>query len=523
MSQIKQTIQAMHRRDTLNMLFWLGWLLIVGEIFISVRFQLLFATTPDEQAVAVLYGIGIPLATVAFFKLSIIFHDKRFMLAAFSLFLLLFFWGWHTQYSYLLNETDTKDNSGRVSVIQNEHLKTLDERLKNLPVVGAVFQDSSDSQIKALEEQLSRCPNGQTTVCKKPLMEKIEALQIKRERNGTAAMVHQERDSILKEKDRALRSMTGLDADMENAKVMSVYKGISWMVNKMGGNCSPKEAEYLASIIGTFLYTVLSCGIWGFRTKLIMESSEESPARFDRVNYQAENTDAEEARLWNRVQNAAPVYRQRATQAVGGIRERLQAAISNRQPVTPTAQMNSAAVVNENTVPQSLINAVNAQNDMRRGMVTTFDNFDDDVEFDATTAPRRMTGMGFMGEIVPSPENAGETAATTPENNRPAVVGCSQETTPAVVNQLQQATTETATTSANAGNLSGRSAAALVSYDDIKQAVVDGKIPVVSIRKLIDYTRSISTTGTGIGDRMARKIISMLKDDGIINLKNEVL
>lgn len=399
MSQIKQTIQAMHRRDTLNMLFWLGWLLIVGEIFISVRFQLLFATTPDEQAVAVLYGIGIPLATVAFFKLSIIFHDKRFMLAAFSLFLLLFFWGWHTQYSYLLNETDTKDNSGRVSVLQNEHLKTLDERLKNLPVVGAVFQDSSDSQIKTLEEQLSRCPNGQTTVCKKPLMQKIEALQIKRERNGTAAMVHQERDSILKEKDRALRSMTGLDADMENAKVMSVYKGISWMVNKMGGNCSPKEAEYLASIIGTFLYTVLSCGIWGFRTKLIMESSEESPARFDRVNYQAENTDAEEARLWNRVQNAAPVYRQKATQAAGNIGDRLRQAMQKHataQNVNQGVNMqNVNRVVSLVKTPREPA-SVNLNAEYGRSELIEYD--DDEIKF--TDSPKHYDGMGFMATAI---------------------------------------------------------------------------------------------------------------------------
>lgn len=396
MSQIKQNIQAMHRQDTLNMLFWLGWLLIVGEIFISVRFQLLFATTPDEQAVAVLYGIGIPLATVAFFKLSIIFHDKRFMLAAFSLFLLLFFWGWHTQYSYLLNETDTKDNSGRVSVIQNEHLKTLDERLKNLPVVGAVFMDSSDAQIKTLEEQLSQCPNGQTTVCKKPLMAKIEALQIKREHNGTAAMVHQERDNILKEKDRALRSMTGMDADMENAKVMSVYKGISWMVNKMGGNCSPKEAEYLASIIGTFLYTVLSCGIWGFRTKLIMESSDVSPALSERVHYQ--NNDVEEARLWNQVKQAAPVYRQKATQAAGNIGDRLRQAMN--KPVTAQSVNQGVNAQNVNRVV-SLVKAprepVSVNLNSERGSSELIE-YDDEIKF--TDTPKHYNGMGFMATEI---------------------------------------------------------------------------------------------------------------------------
>jgi hypothetical protein len=264
-------ITEKHSKETILQLEILGWLILIGEAVVSISFQLLYATTRIEQVVAVIYGIGIPLATVAFLKLAIIFNDKRFVFASFGLWALLFFWGWHTQYSYLLDETSSKADSSKVALVQNEQLSIIEEKLKNMPIVGAVFNDSIDKKIAAVEIALSKCPSGHATACINPNQEKLQRLYSERDSKGVQAQIKNERNELLTEKQRALNAMSGTDADIENAKTMAVYRGISWMINKLGGNYSPKEAEYLASIIGTFLYTVLSCTVWGFRTKFIME------------------------------------------------------------------------------------------------------------------------------------------------------------------------------------------------------------------------------------------------------------
>lgn len=484
---------------------WFG--MMVFTIVISATFQYDLASTNIQKIVGVGLGILFPLITSALLTSSIHLFSSRFHfwgLGALVIFIAAFIWEGHSHYSFWANAMETKAENSSFNRAQTEQLKTLDERLSNLPVVGALFSDSIDKKIAAAEEALAKCPQGHASVCINPNQERLQRLLSEKDRQGAKAQVHQERDMILKQKQEALKAVSGGDIGTENLKAMPVFKDVS--VFFYGDFSHAKQFEATAYFAFSLLCTVIASGLLGIRAKLL--SREHSPAL--REQQQTENTYADESRLWNQVQNAAPVYKQKAVNAVGGIRERLQQAMS--KPIT--AQANNATVVG-NSVPMELINAVNAQNDMRRGTATTLDDMTTPA---ATTPPRKMDGIGFNAKLLESCANASETTATTPILNRPAVVECSQLTTPIVVNQLQQATTP-----ANNGNLSGRSAASLVSYDDIKQAVVDGKIPVVSIRKLIDYTKSISQTGTGIGDRTARKIISMLKDDGVVNAKNEVL
>lgn len=521
-----------HRQETADMLRILGYLLMAGALFVSVRFQLIFAHSLDEKIVAVLYGIGIPLATAAFLRSSIIFKSMLFKSIAVGIFALLFAWEWHGQLSGLLNGTEVNNANSRVALVQDERLKTLDDQLKSLPVVGAVFNDSLDKEINNLEKSLSKCPQGHATVCINPINQQLQQLYDKRDRQGVAAQVKFQRAEILAEKQAVLKGLSGMNAEVENAKVMPVYKGISWGLSALGLNTSPKESEYLFSIIGTFLYTTLASCVWGFRTKMLMEgefspalqsnNSQTIPAySADAVKKSADATVPNQA-------NAQPEsWRDRYLRGDASLWSGLK-----REPSAQPAQTTANADVNIGDFADA-INRRNAAtkdaiNHSERGR-SEFREFDDAIiptEIN-TTSPTLIEGVGFGAREIPNPNY--QAPARPPvihwpqERSSGAEIGLPEPETeeipnPAIPEPTRMSTpTPTQTSMESIGRDRGKDTD--LEWLAIRETILDGRFfemsKTVGIGSLRKAPKVLLGTESGIGQDKATRFREYAELEGL--------
>jgi len=509
-----------HKQNIITMLLWVGILLLAGEFIVSVTFQLMYATTPTQKLVAVMYGVGMPLATISFMASFILFKNQMYSTCSFVLFLLLFLWGWHGQGNYLLDELEHKNSTSQVAKVQNERLKTIQQRLDAMPISGAKFDDSIDKQIRLVKSELDRCPANQMTICRKPLQAQYNDLLLQKQQNGVEAQIKLKRDELLKEKQIALNAMSGTDADIEDAKVMPVYKGMAWFFNVIGFDVRPKQMEYLLSIIGTFLYSIIACSVFGVRTKLIMESEVNSPALSSNYYQQpfSKPKATEKPESWFDRYKSGDVS--------------LAGAVFGRDRNQQSAQTTANADVNIGDFADAInrrnavtADAINETPERGRGEFREFDDAIIATEVN-TTSPTLIAGVGFGAPEIPNPNYQAPA--------RPPVIHWQQENPSGVEIDLPEAeaeevphpaipeptrmSTPVPTQSGIASMIVGdRGRDTDLEYIAIKETILDGRFfnhfDNVSIQSLKDCPKLVLLSESGIGQSKATRFREYARTD----------
>lgn len=142
-----------------------------------------------------------------------------------------------------------------------------------------------------------------------------------------------------------------------------------------------------------------------------------------------------------------------------------------------------------------------------------------------TTSRTILEGTGFSAREIPNP-NYRPTVNLT----RPYRVNRRQMTTPAVVIQQQpQPTTPSAVvvslakTTAKKKRIKRRGSVSLIGFNDIKKAIIDGRLTSISTRGIDAFVKSISQNGSGMGSRKATEIINQLISENVINSNRELI
>lgn len=381
-------------RQHADYLLYLWFGMMVFTIIISATFQYDLASTPIQRFVGVGLGILFPLITSALLTSSIHLFSSRFHLwelGALLIFLAAFVWEGHSHYSFWANAMETKAENSSFNRVQTEQLKTLDERLSNLPVVGSFFSDSLDKKIAGAEDALSKCPRGHASVCINPNQERLQRLYAERDNKGVQAQVKNQRDALLEEKQQPLKAISGGDISTENLKAMPVFKDVS--VFFYSDFSHAKQFEATAYFAFSLLCTVIASGLLGIRSKLL--ESEESPQQYTpKASYDPLAPQQQKPESWKERYKRGDVGLASAMFGRG------------REPsAQPSANADAAIGDFADAINRKNSATADAMNQTARRGRGDFREYDDVITPTKinTTSPTLMSGAGFGAQEIPNP------------------------------------------------------------------------------------------------------------------------